>query len=131
MSCNSRTIQQLHVAAVATGAAEQPQKQQHHHHKQHTTHARGLRLFRALDVFLLYGVHARAVPRRGAKNISKGLHGTGHGFHGIRPNFTRLVRAGTVLGKKTGRHRDRERFHGITLDGNESFKMPRHHGIIP
>ena len=78
--------------------------------------------------------HPCAVLRRGAKSISKGLHGTGHGFHGKSPIFTGLVCTGSGFDKQTkntGRDRDREYFHGISLDGNGFFKIPRDHGIIP
>ena len=61
-----------------------------------------------------------------------GLHGTLHGFHGIYPNFTELVYTGSgFFLKSTGRDRDREHFHGISLDGNGIFKFPRDHGIVP
>ena len=46
------------------------------------------------------------------------LHGTS--LHGIRISI-----------KSTGRDRDREHFHGISLDGNGIAKIPRGHGIIP
>ena len=47
-------------------------------------------------------VHARTVPRRGAKNISKGSHGTGLGFHGIRPTLMGLVYTGSAFENKHG-----------------------------
>ncbi|MEP5729586.1 MAG: hypothetical protein ABJL67_09425, partial [Sulfitobacter sp.] len=101
--------------------------------QQQTTHARGVLLLLPLDFFLFSRVDARTVPRQGVKSIpKKGLHGTGHGFHKIGPNLTGLVRTGSGLEKRnTGRDRDREHFHGISLNGNGIIKIPRAHGIIP
>ena len=51
--------------------------------------------------------------------------GLQHWFHGICPNFTGLVCTGSVFKKPTGRDRDLEHFHGISLDGNGIFNFLR------
>ena len=70
------------------------------------------------------------MPRRGAKSISKCLHGTGHIFQGICPNFTERASTGSELKKIPGRNRDREHFHGISLDRSGIFRIARDHRII-
>ena len=57
-----------------------------------------------------------------------GLHGTGHGFHWDLPKFHGTSLHGIGISKKnTGRDRDREHFHGISLDGMTGFA--KFHGI--
>ena len=78
------------------------------------------------------GLHGTGHGFHGICPNFTGLHGTGHGFHGVCPNCTGLVCTGSGFRKKnTGRDRDREHFHGISLDGNGIFDIPLDHGIFP
>ena len=67
------------------------------------------------------------------KSIFTGLHGTGHEFHGVCPNFTGgLVCTGSRFKKNIGTGSgSRTSSRDISLDKNGILNIPRGHGIIP